>query len=562
MKKKLCMYAMGMLMTVCCLQKTADMNLVKAAEIEYDYTVTDKEYGAKGTDKKSDALAIQAALDEAIGAKEQVTVYIPEGTYYIDRMLKIYSNTHLILDENAVIYRMDSILAHNLIGNADQNGERTVKGGYNMSKNITIEGGVWDGGNIEKAKEASDVMRIDHAQNVVIKNCTIKNVYDCHLLEITATKDAVVSGCTFTGFRYMKGKENKWLMAREAVQIEGAWTNNPKNLKDEDSYWVKGVKIDGTGCDNIQVVNNSFIDMPSAVGQHHYSDGNGTNTNITISNNTIKISNAWKYCKSAITCVSMDQIEIANNTITGPYRFGIHIQESNGVVVKNNSISGTQKIAVLVTSGNVKSIESNTIKNVKQHGISVLAGKITKIDNNNISDIKSNGISVTNGKIDSITNNNISKTTKNAISIAKGTIGKEKKTNTGIQNNTITSVKAHGICVSDGTVFHISNNKISKISKNGILVLKGTIGKGKKTTTGIQNNKVTSAKAHGICVTGGTVSVINKNTVKKSGKNGVSIAHPAKVYRITKNKLIKSKANPIWNGSTAVKTVMKKNKTK
>ena len=53
------------------------------AQAHYDYIVTDGEFGADGTDRDSDARAIQRAFEKAIGAKEPVTIYFPAGTYYI-----------------------------------------------------------------------------------------------------------------------------------------------------------------------------------------------------------------------------------------------------------------------------------------------------------------------------------------------------------------------------------------------------------------------------------------------------------------------------------------------
>lgn len=109
-KKNKIIYILSVLLLLCGAEIfLAGMNRAEAQE-HYDYIVTDEEFGADGTDEGSDAKEIQSALAKAIGAKEQVTIYFPAGIYYIDKPLRVYSNTHLVLDDNAVICRMDSLI--------------------------------------------------------------------------------------------------------------------------------------------------------------------------------------------------------------------------------------------------------------------------------------------------------------------------------------------------------------------------------------------------------------------------------------------------------------------
>ena len=92
-------------------------NVGQAEEVPYDYCITNEEFGANGSDTEDDTFAIQSALGKA-GGEGIVTIYVPAGDYYISRWLRIYSNTHLILDENATIHRMDSIIdkgAHGMV---------------------------------------------------------------------------------------------------------------------------------------------------------------------------------------------------------------------------------------------------------------------------------------------------------------------------------------------------------------------------------------------------------------------------------------------------------------
>jgi len=78
--------------------------------------------------------ALQRALDS--GAPR---LYLPAGTYTVNRPLKIHSNTALALDENALLMAGDGALSKRgdfLLTNAD-----TESG----DENITVTGGIWDG---------------------------------------------------------------------------------------------------------------------------------------------------------------------------------------------------------------------------------------------------------------------------------------------------------------------------------------------------------------------------------------------------------------------------------
>ena len=63
--------------------------------------------GAKGDGIADDAKAINKVLAKAatLSDGDTLVVYFPEGQYNIGNLLKIYSNTTLKLDENAVLYR-------------------------------------------------------------------------------------------------------------------------------------------------------------------------------------------------------------------------------------------------------------------------------------------------------------------------------------------------------------------------------------------------------------------------------------------------------------------------
>lgn len=483
-----------------------------AQETKYDYVITDAEDKVDPTDKKSDTKGIQKMLEKAVGSTKVITIYFPAGDYYIDKPMRVYSNTHIILDEKATIHRMDSMINRNILHNVDQNGKMDVVGGYDMSENIILEGGTWDGGNIQLATEAADVIRFDHAKNITIRDCVIKNTYNCHIIELVGVKNGLVTGCTLSGFRYKKGHEKDYRYAREAIQLESAWTDNESKKTDSKAAWARGSVVDGTSCKQVTVTNNTFIDLPCGVGQHHYTkSGKYRNEDITISNNVFTCSDKMKYCKTAITCSGTNNLNVENNTVKGPYRFSIHVIASSGVVIQKNQIDGISMNGIMINTGEITAVQDNSLKNIGKHGISVMEGTVKEIS-----------------------------------------------------GNTLTRIKQNGICISTGKVTQIKENTIKTAGKHGISVTGGTVGTGKSRKNGIQNNVISGCKQNGITVSGkGKVSSIGKNQISGVKNNGISLTKKAKVYWIEKNTIKNCKKHGIWNGiKTKVKIKGNKGKIK
>lgn len=450
----------------------------------------DEEFAVDGTDTAEDYTNLQKILNRIQGAKKEVIIYIPAGDYYLPQSLRVYSYTHLILAEHATLHRLDEGINKNLLHNVDQNGKMDQTGGYKMSHDITIEGGLWDGGNISKATEATDLVRFDHATNITVKNCRFKNVYDCHHLEFIGVKNGLVQNCTFKNFYYKKGGENDYTLAREAFQLETAWTDN---MSDPTKAWARNTVLDGTSCQSITVTGCTFDNIPCGVGQHHFTaSGKYKNKDIEISNNTFTYHSSKKNGKIAITGIGMDNVKIFGNTINGEYMFSIHIIATNGIVIRSNKIQGMRKNGIMVDGGKNITLHNNTIKKVAEQGISCSNGSFKKITKNTITNSGQNGICFYGGSsVKILSENTIKQAKKSGFSLLGGTIG-TKKTN-GIIKNTINGCGLNGITVS-------RNCKISSIS----------------------GNKISNIKNNGISLTGNAkVTWILKNTIKKCGKHDI-----------------------------------------
>lgn len=133
-------------------------------------------------------------------------VYIPDGTYIIDRPLIIRSDTHLRLARNAVLRLADHVNC-SIMDNEGLYSRET-------DQNITVEGGIWDGNNenqqrmpIPNEGVPGDInedmpcdeklyisnvyivlmLRFVHTRNLCIKNVTFKNPtsYAIHIADAT-----------------------------------------------------------------------------------------------------------------------------------------------------------------------------------------------------------------------------------------------------------------------------------------------------------------------------------------------------------------------------------------
>lgn len=427
----------------------------------------DDQFPVDGTDTEQDYTNLQNILNRIRDAKEEVIVYLPAGTYYLPQSLRVYSYTHLILDEHATLIRMDEGIDKNILHNVDDNGQMDQTGGYKMSHDITIEGGIWDGGDISKATQATDVVRFDHAKNITVKNCRFKNVYDCHLLEFIGVKNGLVKNCTFSNFRYKKGYEKDYMLAREALQLETAWTDD---INDQTKAWARGIVLDGTSCQSVTVTGCTFNNMPCCVGQHHFTEsGKYRNKDIEISNNTMTYHSSIKNGKTAITCSGMDGLKVFGNTITGDYHFAIHINAADDAVIKTNTMQGMDKSGIMINGGKRMVVTDNTIKHITKHGISCAGGALKSIDKNKISNVGEDGICYYGGSVKMITENTLNSIKKSGISILGGIIGSGTKKTTGIIKNTLNGCKLNGITVSrSARIASISRNKISNIKNNGI----------------------------------------------------------------------------------------------
>ncbi len=427
-------------------------------------TANIKDFGADPSDVLTDKAAIQDALDVEASASVPLIVEIPAGTYYIGGPLYIHSNTTIRMADNAVIIRNSELkpgdgregVNHNMIKTADSGTTTNRIGGYDNVKNIVLEGGTWDGGAIEKATEGANVINIGHAENVVIRNTTIKNSYGAHLIELAGVKNAQIYGCYLTGFRKKAGSS-------EAIQLDTCNTG-----------WNSAYLSDSTPCQNIQVHDNKIVDYPGGIGNHQaLADHHGKD--IVISNN--KITNTMGTGDQGIHIYGYDNITVQNNTISG-YINGMKATSCVNYTMTNNTLSDCSQYGVVSTSNSTGSITSNTISDIGYGGILVYgSSKLSSVTQNTITNIGTDTSKAQDGISVYGVGTSVANITKNTINTSRryGVYVHSAAQVTKIYSNVISNIKGAGIYVNQsGTKPKFKSNQLIGVGSNAIKVANTT----------------------------------------------------------------------------------------
>lgn len=217
-----------------------------------------KSKGAYGDGQTDDTTALQNALNE------KGVVYVPNGTYLISSSLKIYSNTHLIMDKNAVILRN----SNNVKCLIYSYWEATTTA-YNGQHDITIEGGTLDLGT--GYSQGGCGLGFQHCQNLTIRDVTIKHQNSgYHCIDCGGSKNVRIENCLFTDCI-----TNNY--AAEMVQIDATISSTSFPII---NYPSDSACYDNTPCTNVEICGCKFYtnNYSPAIGNH--SLGNHTYINI------------------------------------------------------------------------------------------------------------------------------------------------------------------------------------------------------------------------------------------------------------------------------------------
>ncbi len=467
---------------------------------------------------------------------ESYTIVIPKGKYTISDTLKIYSDTTLSM-EGATLTRTKNDKTMLRFGTLAELESAGGYSGYTGFKNITFEGGTWDGNKLD-----GGIIRAGHAQNITLRNVTFKDVKNSHHVEMAACKNVTVTGCTFSGFSGKKGSSTNY----EALQFD---------IMHNTAHFVGYEKYDDTPCRDITVTGCTFKNLQRGVGTHSAVAGSYF-TNMTISGNTFSSIEGY-----AIITTNYRSSKINKNKITNcgsGIFFRSMIQNHKNYYPPLKGKAKIVKNAKSQISSNTISLKYSGYPNVA-FGISLYGEELksttgsTKIP---AGDYRVSGVTVKDNKItlpvlsygiwlQGVTS---TKVTGNTISCNIKSKGNKKGSGDGIRaedspNNKILSNKitnkktgtAKEVC---GIFIRVNcskttvqGNTVSGATKYGIGVqekCKGTL---------VKNNKVSGSGTYGIA-TWSSGTTIQGNTISGSGSKNLHIpSNVSKSVRNISNKL-------------------------
>lgn len=215
----------------------------------------------------------------------------------INQSVGIYSNTMIVVDKNVKIIR-------NLLAGDGGTTFRVGKPGSSASgyyyRNITIQGGIWDG-NVRSKDTGFCTFKVNHSQNVKFLNMTIQNDLEGHMIEAGAVNGLTISRVNFKNHKcYFKAHKNKndYYEHEEALQLDVNLYETTAIGK-YDKYQNKNVTVDRC----------NFTNLGRGIGSHNSIDGCYF-TNMKFTNNTFK--NIKSY---AIGAINYRNSKIQNNKI-------------------------------------------------------------------------------------------------------------------------------------------------------------------------------------------------------------------------------------------------------
>ena len=512
-----------------------------------DVNIDIEEFGINGTDENDDTESFQRILNLAKYSDEIISITVPAGKYYISNTLVVYSNTYLKLDSNANIIRTND--KYGMVS-CDSTKENAI-GGYSYLKNVTIDGGIWDG-NVTSVNEkgqgyyANTLFYFWHGDNIQLKNMLISGCCGNHFIELAGIRNSCIENVKLSDFvEYMYDDTEIASKVSEAIQLDYTGEENSAGA----------YPYDGTPCENITINGCEFDNCLSGIGNHHEkSRAEG----IIIENNSFSRMKA-----SCLNVFYMDNVYIAGNTAQDISNF-ISSIDSTKITLKNNIIKNTkenvQDSCIIVKNSDIKilnnnfdeihnnviymeacnevSVLENVIANVSKNGIIIEecsdAQKI-EIKGNDLYNIGSTGVFLKkNASVILIEANKIKQISGYGIQI-------DEYSNGNIINNIIQNTEKSALQIKEGD-YCIQKNIIKDSAKNGIDIVAGNDEK-----TEIKDNSISQCKMNGISVYNGVKCELLNNCIFDNDNHGVLVNHLCSV-------LIKD--NDIYNNGYSYHDIM------
>lgn len=544
-----------------------------------DGSITDGYYILKvsaASIEKSDATKVlQKALNTAAENATDILPYkimVEPGTYTLTKSLYIYSNTYLYVDG------VTFLQAENGSGNMLRVGKSgDVQTGY-CYRNITVDGGA-SGGIWDENYHSYTVIKAGHAQNFTLKNITLQNTIDAHLMEAAGVNGFHLIDCTF---------QNQSLNSKlyyEAVQFDILL---PKHISGYSAELLPNCNINITGC--------IFSNVPRGIGSHTMVL-NSYMSNVQITNNIFKDTSS-----AAIQLMACSDTTVSNNIVINCPRgiifysiFGdcegsflaSTIETAGGIA---SSVPVTYMVPpenqnIVISNNNITCGDSDKYNlNYENTGIYVggyaFSSPQTPSDGDTIpaGDYYISGVTITGNTISTSQNGITLQNVRNAVvgggneitftgsfSSCCGIQLRASSANCHIQNNRITGCSGTSISVnSSSSASSITGNVIDVSSYCGIYINDaaadsitgntvtsscskssfGAITSSNSIVNTISGNSIANSYGYGISISRGEISSIADNTISQPAKDGIFLQY-ADVISVSRNILSSCKENGI-----------------
>ena len=260
------------------------------------------------------------------------TLTLEKGTYYIPTCIHVPSNVTIIFKDGVKLQKTMTTGASKLKPNSSmfqivspsQSKKTGVLKGYNGSKNVKFIGK----GNVifdMAYKQPGVAIIMAHTQNMQFSGITFQNL-GAHAFELDASKNVVIENCTFKNMKNPK-------KTCEAINLD-----IPD--KKRNGFSCKWSSMDCTPSKDIIIRNCTFTNLVRGIGSHAFSKKNGKNVmleNIQILHNTFtKI----KGYQGVVVPFNWKNTTIEGNTFVGKGKtaetFGIVAHSVQGIKIQDN----------------------------------------------------------------------------------------------------------------------------------------------------------------------------------------------------------------------------------
>lgn len=521
------------------------------------YSVSD--FGADGTDLEDDSIAFINALAIAATSDTAITVTVPAGTYYFNRSVPIYSNTNLILDENAVIINnnTDGVMIFSRHLNEDgtfcDGTDTCTHGGYSQIENVTIEGGIWDS-NDTAGEGVNLIFQFRHGRNITIRNLTCKNATN-HYINVSGVDTALIENVICMDQAIYRGTDPEFWGDYEAGDETRYTTLEAIHIDYLDPGGeARAFPLDGTPSKNITVTGCTFDNVFAGVGTHHYSEQGQNASSIVVDSNTF--SNILGYCVNtygfldvAVTNNTVQNVkafvhamnssmQVSGNTVSDTMDVGIYFGDSSSGTISGNDISAAPTGIVITQNSTGCTIENNQLSSTADNAIYIYDNSDAEVTGNTITSAGAAAIrAVANCSI-TANGNIINQPVSHGISVSD----RSELTASG---NKINGTGSSGIVATDSSALNADYNEISDAGENGIVAM-NTV------TVNLSNNTVTSPTNNGISLNNGCTGSVLNNQIQ-SAQNGISVSTQCTDCTISGNTVTSPRENAvyIYDNSTA-----------